>query len=389
MAFRFSKRDFDLCDGTKKNSMSLRDRLLTLYRELLPKLESDPVLRSFVRPSKPRNGLRTKSPYVPYYWRHGKGYKPSSWVGFADPVRYLNPRVGIQFQYGVSEDSDYWYGIWVQGDQETRNTEKELFQLLKKYDTSQISASINALGREYWIQVTRDKEDDPFIDTRADKFTETQAKQWRANLERKRLWISIDKNLTDDELVSLVDVPSDIIETTHELLDLYRWLTGVAPRGMTEEEALVRLKRGETIKVGGEGMVPTSEREGVASARVGQSVIRKLALDVYGHQCALCDIKSDGLLIASHISSWADDEENRGNPRNVLCLCPSHDNLFERGLLRVHPDYKVEFDSRADELGRESQMFTAIRQNTLQTLRMPSSSPPDPRLLERKLAIIH
>jgi hypothetical protein len=383
--FRFLKTDFDLCDGTKRDSMLLRDRLLSLYRELLPRLESDPILRSFVKISKPRNGLRSKSPYVPYYQRHGGGYKGASWIGFADPVRYLDPRVGIQFQYGVAKD-EYWYGIWVQGDQPTRKTERELCEVLDRSSFGQIAASMNALGSAYWVQVRRDREDEAFIDTSADRFTSAQAKQFVLGLKGERMWISVDKNLTDDELVAIEDVPSDILRTTHELLELYRWLAGVAPRGLTEDEALAQLKRGETIKISEDETIPTSEREGIANSRVGQSALRRLVLDNYGHRCAVCDISSDALLWASHISPWAEDEENRGNPRNVICLCIPHDKLFERGLLRVHPDYAIEFDSRADELGRRSQMFSAIRENTLKTLRLPSGPLPDPSLLRRKLS---
>jgi hypothetical protein len=368
--------------------MLLRNRLLILYEELLPRLGADSGLRSFIKLSKARNKLSTRSPYVPNYQRHGGGYKRGSWVGFADPVRYLDPRVGIQFQYGIAED-EYWYGIWIQGDQPTRKTECELFQLLGRFDSSQIAASINALGSGYWIQVRRNAEDEPFIDTSADKLNSSQAEQFVSNLEGERLWISIDRNFTDDELVAIEDVPSDILRTTHELLELYRWLSGVAPRGLTEDEALAQLKRGEKIKISENETIPTSEREGVANSRVGQSALRRLVLDVYGHRCALCDISSDALLWASHISSWAEDEENRGNPKNVICLCVSHDKLFDQGLLRVRPDYGVEFDSRADELGRRSQMFNAIRQNTLKTLRMPSSSLPDPRLLEKKLRLVN
>jgi len=386
VVFKFTKADFALCDGTKKNSRMLRDRLLTLYGEILPELGADSVLRSFIKLSEPRNKLTTRSPYVPNYHSQRGGYRGDSWVGFADPVRYLDPRVGIQFQYGIAE-GDYWYGIWIQGDQPTRKTERELFQLLKGYDPGLVAATINALGRRYWVQVTKDGEDEPFIDTSADNFTTRQAKQWIASLERKRLWIAIDRNLSDQELVAIADVPSDIVRTTRELLELYRWLTGVAPRGMSEDEALARLKRGEKIKINEDGTVPTSEREGVANSRVGQSAIRRFTLEIYGHQCALCDISSDGLLRASHITPWADDEENRGNPKNVLCLCVPHDNLFERGLLRVHPNYDVEFDSRADEL-RSSRMFGAIRLNTAEALRMPSSNLPDPRLLKKKLSMI-
>jgi HNH endonuclease len=385
--FRFTRADLDLCSGTKSNSTLLRSRLVTLYDELLPKLKSDSVLRSFIEPTRPRNKLRTRSPYVPTYTRHGGGYKNGSWVGFADPIAYPNPRVGIQFQYGISRESR-WYGIWVQGDQPTRTAERALFHVLKRYTPRQIASSINALGDRYWVEVVRDEDDETILDTSSGKVTPKHIEQFLINLERKRLWVSIDKRLSDSELTAIKDVPSDIIRTTHELLGVYRWLTGASVREMTEEEAYTRLKKGGRISIQGEGTVATEEREGIASFRVGQSAIRKYTLEIYGHQCALCDLVSDDLLRASHIVPWSEDAENRGNPRNVICLCSSHDILFERGLVRVNPSYNVEFKQPAEMLTKKSQMFRAIRNNTLGTIRLPSKDPPDPKLLEKKIQLL-
>jgi hypothetical protein len=79
------------------------------------------------------------------------------------------------------------------------------------------------------------------------------------------------------------------------------------------------------------GNVPTSNREAIRRQRVGQDVVRKRSLELYGGCCAICDVSDEGLLRASHIKGWAECEESRGDLGNVICLCGFHDALFENG----------------------------------------------------------
>ncbi|MBI3837975.1 MAG: HNH endonuclease [Planctomycetia bacterium] len=91
------------------------------------------------------------------------------------------------------------------------------------------------------------------------------------------------------------------------------------------------------------GNVRTSDRTAVARQRVGQSVVRKLTLEQYGGRCAIagCDVSDEGLLRASHIKGWAECEESRGDPSNVICLCGFHDALFENGFWSLDDELRV------------------------------------------------
>ena len=366
--------------------MALRDRLLVLYDEILVKLEADSTLRSFVRPRKPFNKLRTESPYVPTYQRRGGGYKDGSWVGFADVAKYLDPRTGIQFQFGISKET-IWYGIWIQGDQQTRPVERDLYSRLIESDPKQIAFSINDLGNQFWFEATINAEKKPFIDTATNEFTVNHVNQLLTNLQKKQIWIWLSKNLSENELSKITDVPSDAVRTVHTLLGIYQWWTGIKPREMTEDEAYKTLERGEKLPIDdGDGNVPTNERRSTVNLRVGQAAVRKYALEIYSHECALCDVKIDELLRASHILLWSEDTENRGNPKNVICLCALHDLLFERDLLRISPAYAVDFTSRATESGQSSAMLRLIMDNTRSTIRLPIKSSPDPELLTKRLS---
>jgi predicted restriction endonuclease len=59
------------------------------------------------------------------------------------------------------------------------------------------------------------------------------------------------------------------------------------------------------------------------------------------------------LLVASHIVPWAEDESNRLNPKNGLCLNALHDRAFDRHLMWVDGDLSIHFSPRLRESARE------------------------------------
>lgn len=83
-------------------------------------------------------------------------------------------------------------------------------------------------------------------------------------------------------------------------------------------------------------------RESVVKQRVNQNVFRTMILNNYENTCAITGINIPNMLIASHIIPWADDEENRLNPENGICLSPLYDKAFDKGYITISPDdYKI------------------------------------------------
>jgi len=154
------------------------------------------------------------------------------------------------------------------------------------------------------------------------------------------------------------------------------------PREITEDEAYDVVKSGnpEFIK---DFFSNVDERQAVSTQRVGQAAIRKYALERYAYQCGLCDIKEPEMLVASHIIPWAEDKSNRGNPRNVICLCVAHDKLFEKGLLTLDDNLKIIFSEKFYECCANSVMLKALAENTYKRLRAPISGDPDQKLLKK------
>jgi predicted restriction endonuclease len=89
------------------------------------------------------------------------------------------------------------------------------------------------------------------------------------------------------------------------------------------------------------GVVPASDNLALTRQRKGQARIRELILQNYDCQCAFCDVVFPQILIASHISRWADDLNGRGDLSNVICLCRFHDTLFEFGYFSLSDNYQI------------------------------------------------
>lgn len=77
------------------------------------------------------------------------------------------------------------------------------------------------------------------------------------------------------------------------------------------------------------------------NVRIGQLFFRKAVLSAYDNTCCITGLSEPRLLIASHIIPWKDDENNRLNPSNGLCLSALHDKAFDIGLISLDADFRV------------------------------------------------
>lgn len=75
--------------------------------------------------------------------------------------------------------------------------------------------------------------------------------------------------------------------------------------------------------------------------RAHQRTFRELVLDAYQNQCAMCRLRHRELLDAGHIIP---DAEETGEPvvSNGLALCKIHHAAFDRNIIGIRPDYRME-----------------------------------------------
>lgn len=116
------------------------------------------------------------------------------------------------------------------------------------------------------------------------------------------------------------------------------------------------------------------------SRRVGHQKFSKLVKRNYGHKCAICEISESEFLVAGHISTWADDKENRINPTNGICLCPLHDKAFEYGYISLTDNYQLIINNR---MNTDSILFEKLDEFRNKVINLPENSPPDIGLLAK------
>jgi len=125
---------------------------------------------------------------------------------------------------------------------------------------------------------------------------------------------------------------------------------------------------------------PTSE-ERLVDQRIGQSFFRKSVLANFGERCCITGIADPQLINASHIVPWAEDLDNRVNPRNGIALSPTLDRAFDRGFMTIDAAGTViisdKFMQRSDEMTRN--YFSAYDRKTITP---PMKIQLDPKLLE-------
>lgn len=118
--------------------------------------------------------------------------------------------------------------------------------------------------------------------------------------------------------------------------------------------------------------------------RQGQQFFREMILASYRNRCALTGIEDTRLLTASHIVGWAEDRNERMNPRNGLCLNALHDRAFDRRLISFDEDNRILI---APDLPPEAR--SRLSAGISGKLTLPARFLPDPALMERHRLAFH
>ncbi len=123
-------------------------------------------------------------------------------------------------------------------------------------------------------------------------------------------------------------------------------------------------------------------REAIVKVRVNQSFFRSTVLASYENKCCITGISISDFLVASHIVPWSQDEKNRLNPENGLCLNSIHDQAFDKGYITIDFDYKIKVSKFLNDFKKENniQKFFLDFENTL--IEMPKRFLPKKEFLE-------
>ena len=90
-------------------------------------------------------------------------------------------------------------------------------------------------------------------------------------------------------------------------------------------------------------------RQGMAQQRINQRFFRRAILSAYNQRCCVSGVSDTRLLVASHIVAWRDNQANRLNPGNGLCLSAMHDRAFDQHLFSLDDDYQIILSRRLQQ----------------------------------------
>lgn len=113
------------------------------------------------------------------------------------------------------------------------------------------------------------------------------------------------------------------------------------------------------------------EREQLVKARVNQYFFRATVLSSYNQKCCITGLSVHEMLVASHIIPWKDNDKERLNPQNGLCLNSLHDKAFDTGYITVTTDYKVKISPKLREIENDKAVHDFFFQFDNQPIQLP------------------
>ena len=117
--------------------------------------------------------------------------------------------------------------------------------------------------------------------------------------------------------------------------------------------------------------------------RINQDIFRKMVLANYGRKCCVTGLEVPEVLRASHFSAWAEDEANRLNPENGLCLSATYDAAFDRHLISFDEHYRLIVSKEIKDHYTDAAAKSYFLDREGQTMSLPTKFLPSQSLLEK------
>ncbi len=122
--------------------------------------------------------------------------------------------------------------------------------------------------------------------------------------------------------------------------------------------------------------------------RVNQYVFRQMVTVNYSGKCAITGIDIPELLFASHIIPWSQNEKERLNPENGICLSALYDKAFDKGLIGINIENKIILSSKLKTYATKEYYHQHFKCFEGQTLLSPTKYHPKQEFLEFHLDTI-
>jgi len=101
----------------------------------------------------------------------------------------------------------------------------------------------------------------------------------------------------------------------------------------------------EEIETGDEDDKPTVRREGTILRIIRDTKMARLVKELYNHECQVCSFTIDGkksrYAEGAHIKGLGKPHSGSDTMNNIICLCPNHHVMFDKGLFCINNDFTL------------------------------------------------
>lgn len=124
------------------------------------------------------------------------------------------------------------------------------------------------------------------------------------------------------------------------------------------------------------------ERSVIIKQRVNQSFFRSTVMSAYNFHCCISGVNIAELLEACHIVDWSQDERNRVNPKNGLCMNSFFHKAYDKHLLGITPDMRIVVSEELLQGSTEFSFFNYLKTIDGKKILLPDKFLPQKELLE-------
>lgn len=124
------------------------------------------------------------------------------------------------------------------------------------------------------------------------------------------------------------------------------------------------------------------ERSVIIKQRVNQSFFRSTVMSAYNFHCCISGVNIAELLEACHIVDWSQDERNRVNPKNGLCMNSFFHKAYDKHLLGITPDMRIVVSEELLQGSTEISFFNYLKTIDGKKILLPDKFLPQKELLE-------
>ena len=124
------------------------------------------------------------------------------------------------------------------------------------------------------------------------------------------------------------------------------------------------------------------ERSVIIKQRVNQSFFRSTVMSAYNFHCCISGVNIAELLEACHIVDWSQDERNRVNPKNGLCMNSFFHKAYDKHLLGITPDMRIVVSEELLQGSTEISFFNYLKTIAGKKILLPDKFLPQKELLE-------